>query len=119
MATATGTARLVESPSDGSDTARTGGRVAGFLIAGWRDGTVVLTAFAPVPLRPDDRLELRMQPPDGTAPRALGLFSPTGRQATLATLPPPATVLSLSVEPAGGSPTGPIAFTATVRRIQR
>jgi anti-sigma-K factor RskA len=122
MANATDTARLVEPPSDDSDTARTGGRVAGFLIAGWPDGTVVLTAFAPVPLPPGKTLELWMQSPDGTARRALGLFSPTGRQATLATLPPPATVLSLSVEPAGGSPTGaptgPIAFTGTVRRIQ-
>jgi anti-sigma-K factor RskA len=123
MANDTGTTRLAQPPSDGSDTARTGGRVAGFLIAGWPDGTVVLTALAPVPLPPGKTLELWMQPPDGTAPRALGLFSATGRQVTLATLPPPATVLSLTVEPAGGSPTGaptgPIAFTGTLRRTQR
>jgi len=122
MASDSGTARLAE-PSDTPDPARAAARPAGFLAATWPDGTVLLTAFAPVQVPGGKALELWLQPPDATAPRSLGLLPAAGRQVTLPGVPAPGTVLSVSLEPPGGSPTGAptgrVVYAGTLRPIRQ
>jgi anti-sigma-K factor RskA len=82
-------------------------------------------AISPVPIAPDRVLELWMLP-QGQDPRSLGLISATGiariRLAApvgtaLASIP----ALAVSLEPAGGSPTGkptgPVLFTGAVQQM--
>jgi anti-sigma-K factor RskA len=123
MANATGTARLVEPPVDTADPARAAAPVAGFVAAAWPDGTVVLTAFAPIPVPRDRILELWMQPPGAAAPRSLGAMPASGREATLPEAPAAGTELLVSLEPAGGSqtgaPSGPVVFAGRLQQVRR
>jgi anti-sigma-K factor RskA len=123
MANATGTATLSEPPSDTGEPARPAGRMAGFLAATWPDGTVVLTALAPVPVPGGKALELWLQPPDAKAPKSLGLLAADGRRTTLPAMPEAGTMLSVTLEPAGGSPTGAptgrLIYAGTLRPLQR
>jgi anti-sigma-K factor RskA len=123
MAADTGTARLVESRAGIPDLAPAAGRVAGFLAAAWPDGTMVLTAFAPLQVPGGKTLELWIQPPNATAPSSLGLLTAAGRQAILPTMPVNGTALMVSLEPPGGSPTGAptghVAYAGTLRQIRR
>jgi anti-sigma-K factor RskA len=122
MATYTGVGRQVEPAPDTPDPARVAGRVAGFLAATWPDGTVVLTAFAPVAVPGGKTLELWIQPPDAKAPRSLGLLPAAGREVLLPTMPADGTALSVSLEPPGGSPTGAptgrVVYAGTLRQMQ-
>jgi anti-sigma-K factor RskA len=72
-------------------------------------GHLALTPVALPPAASDTSLELWILPPGGAAPRSLGLLTSAGFEADL----PPADIASLaagglavSLEPAGGSPTG-------------
>jgi len=78
----------------------------GFLAEARPDGTVLLTALAPVAVPAGKDLELWILPPGGTAPRSLGLLPARGRQVTLQAMPAAGTALMVSLEPPGGSPTG-------------
>jgi anti-sigma-K factor RskA len=94
------------------------------LIATAAPGERVLTfkAVAPVQVAADRALELWALP-TGAAPRSLGLLPSTGSgrlalpAAALETIP----ALAVSLEPAGGSPTGaptgPVLYTGTIERI--
>jgi anti-sigma-K factor RskA len=129
MASDSGTARLVEPPPDTPEPtrapepnqapARPPGRAGGYMVAAWPDGTVVLTPLAPVPVPAGKALELWIAPPDASVPKSLGLLAEGGRRAVLPTMPPPGTVLSVTLEPQGGSPTGAptgrVVFIGTLR----
>jgi hypothetical protein len=119
----TGPARLVEPPSDTVNPDPAAGRAAGFLVAAWPDGTVVLTALAPMQIPTGKALELWIQPPGATAPKSLGVLAAAGRQVVLPTTPPAGTALSISVEPPDGSPTGTptgrIVYAGTLREMRR
>jgi anti-sigma-K factor RskA len=121
MANATGTATISE-PSDTSDAARTAGR-AGFLAATWPDGTVVLTAFAPVTVPAGKALELWIQPPDAKTPKSLGVLPASGQQQILSPAPVAGTALTVTIEPSGGSPTGAptgrVVYAGTLRPARR
>jgi anti-sigma-K factor RskA len=123
MASDIGTARLVEPSPALPDPQPAAERVAGFFAAAWNDGTIVLTAFGPVQVAGGKALELWMQPPDATAPKSLGVLPASGRLATLPSMPANGTALFVSLEPAGGSPsgapTGHIAFVGTLRQVRR
>jgi anti-sigma-K factor RskA len=123
MATDTGIGRLVEPPPDVADPAPAAGRPTGFLAATWPDGTVVLTALAPMQIAAGKALELWIQPPDAAAPRSLGVLPAAGRQMILPAIPAAGSVLSVSLEPAGGSttgaPSGRVVYAGTLRRIGR
>ncbi len=123
MASATGTATLVEPSPDTADPVRAAGHVAGFFAATWPDGTVALTAVAPVQVPAGKTLELWIQPPDAKAPRPLGVLPATGRQVTLSTMPEAGTALSVTLEPAGGAPmeapTGRVVYAGTLQRIRQ
>ena len=79
---------------------------AGFLAEARPDGTVVLTALAPVEIPSGKALELWILPPGATAPKSLGVLPASGRSVTLAAMPASGTALLVSLEPPGGSPTG-------------
>ncbi len=78
----------------------------GFVAEVRRDGSMVLTALAPVPVPAGRDLELWILPKGATAPRSLGVVTAAGRRIVLPTPPTPGTQLMVSVEPKGGSPTG-------------
>ena len=84
--------------------------------------TLTLKAVGPVQVAADRSLELWALP-EGAAPRSLGLLPSTGSgrlalpAAALATIP----ALAVSLEPAGGSPTGaptgPVLYSGKIERI--
>jgi anti-sigma-K factor RskA len=122
MATDTGLARLIDPPPAIPDPAAAG-RVTGFLVAAWADGTVVLTAFAPLKVPVGKTMELWIRPPDAKTPRSLGVLAAAGRQVSLPATPANGTELSVSLEPPGGSPTGVptghVVYAGTLRQPQR
>lgn len=72
-------------------------------------GRLTVIPVALPPAGPDQALELWLLPPDAAGPRSLGLLTPAGLErdlpaAELASLAGAA--LAVSLEPAGGSPTG-------------
>jgi hypothetical protein len=123
MANATGTATLVEPSSDVPDPARAAGRVGGFLAAAWPDGTVLLTALAPVQVPGGKTLELWLQPADGKAPKSLGMVPAAGGDVILSSVPEAGAALSVTLEPQGGSPTGAptgrVVYAGTLRPVRR
>lgn len=123
MATDTGLGHLVEPAPAIADPAPAVEGMTGFLAAAWPDGTVVLTALAPVQVPGGKALELWMQPPDAASPRSLGVLSAAADRVTLPRVPVAGTVLLVSLEPSGGSPTGAptgrIVYLGTLRRLRR
>ena len=108
MASATDAARLAEPRTETQEPARPAPRPAGFLAAVWPDGTVVLTAFAPVRPPAGKALELWIRPPNSTVPRSLGVLAAADApRVTLPSAPLAGTELSISLEPPGGSPPAP------------
>jgi anti-sigma-K factor RskA len=78
----------------------------GFLAEARADGSVVVSALAPVAVPPGHDLELWILRPGESAPAPLGVLPPGGRRVTLGAMPPDGTRLMVSLEPPGGSPTG-------------
>ncbi len=64
-----------------------------------------------------------MQPPGAKAPMSLGVLPASGRQVALPGTPPAGTALSVTLEAAGGSPTGAptgrVVYAGTLRQPQR
>ena len=120
MASDTGSARLVEPSLSNPDPAPAAGHGPGFVAAVWPDGTVVLTALAPMQVADGKTLELWIQPPDAAAPTSLGALPADGRQAKLPGVPANGTTLSVSLEPAGlsrtGAPSGRVLYIGTLRQ---
>lgn len=90
-----------------------------------RDRTVAVKVVGGAPVPPDKSLELWMLP-DGGAPRSLGVLPATGTgRVTLPALPDVALAnvpaLAVSLEQAGGSPTGapqgPVLYTGRVEKF--
>lgn len=74
-----------------------------------RSGHLAVTPVALPPAAADTSLELWILPPGGAAPRSLGLLTPQGFDGDLAAGDAASLVagaLAVSLEPAGGSPTG-------------
>jgi anti-sigma-K factor RskA len=90
------------------------GRTSGFLAEARSDGTVVLTALAPVQVPSGKALELWILPPGQTVPKSLGVLAANGTKVTLPEIPATGTQLMVSLEPPTGSPsgqpTGPVLF---------
>ncbi len=87
--------------------------------------TLLVKAVATVPLAADRALELWALP-EGRNPQSLGLVSATGVARLVLARPADATLqnvpaLAVSLEPAGGSPTGlptgPVLYTGAVQRL--
>jgi len=79
---------------------------AGFLVEARPDGTVLLTALAPIQVPAGKAMELWMLPPGASVPKSLGVLPPNGGTMALPSMPPVGTALMISLEPAGGSPIG-------------
>jgi anti-sigma-K factor RskA len=98
------------------------GHTPGFLAEARADGTVVLTAFAPVDVPNGKALELWVLPPGGTVPRSLGVLPAAGTQVVLPSMPAAGTALMVSLEPPGGSPTGlptgPVVYAGKLQQMQ-
>jgi anti-sigma-K factor RskA len=94
----------------------------GFLAEARADGTVVLTAFAPVDVPSGKALELWLLAPGGTVPKSLGVLPPAGTQVVLPTAPAAGAALLVSLEPPGGSPTGlptgPVVYAGKLQQLQ-
>jgi len=94
----------------------------GFLAEARADGTVVLTAFAPVEVPAGKALELWVLPPGATVPKSLGVLPAAGTQVTLPTMPAAGAALMVSLEPPGGSPTGlptgPVVYAGKLQQMQ-
>jgi len=94
---------------------------AGFLAEAQPNGTVVLTALAPVEVPSGHDLELWILPPGAATPAPLGVLPAQGRRLTLPKMPPAGTQLMVSVEPPGGSttgaPTGPVVFAGSLGQL--
>jgi anti-sigma-K factor RskA len=94
----------------------------GFLAEARADGTVVLTAFAPVDVPNGKALELWVLPPGGTVPKSLGVLPAAGTQVVLPSMPAAGTSLLVSLEPPGGSPTGlptgPVVYAGKLQQLQ-
>ena len=78
----------------------------GFLAEAQPNGTVLLTALTTVPVPNGRDLELWILPPGQKVPTSLGLLPAVGKRITLKGMPVAGTQLMVSMEPAGGSPTG-------------
>jgi anti-sigma-K factor RskA len=82
------------------------------------DGSLLLTAIAPAPIPTGRDLELWALAPGSTRPVSLGVIPPGGKR-----IAPPSdnTKLLVSLEPAGGSPTGqatgPVLYAGTLTRV--
>lgn len=83
------------------------------------DGRLVLIALHQIPVAPGKALELWALPAGAKRPVPLGLLPTTGRSVRKTPVPSPGTQLMISLEPAGGSPTGlptgPVLYAGTVR----
>jgi anti-sigma-K factor RskA len=83
-----------------------GGPAPAFLAELQPDGRLVVSAVAPASV-PDGRdLELWLLPPGAQRPTSLGVLPQGGKSIQLPTSPPVGSQLLVSLEPAGGSPTG-------------
>jgi anti-sigma-K factor RskA len=99
----------------------TDGHAAGFLVEARSDGTVLLSALAPVQVPPGKALELWMLPPGQTVPKSLGVFPADGTRLALPSVPPNGTTLMVSLEPSsgapGGKPSGPVLFEGHLQQM--
>jgi anti-sigma-K factor RskA len=80
-----------------------------FLVEAGRDGALRLAAVnTPGPVAPDRVRQLWALPPGATAPISLGLLPPEGRFTVSpgTARPEPGMLIEITLEPAGGSPTG-------------
>ncbi len=93
----------------------------GFIAQARADGSVVLTAFAPVTVPGGRDLELWILRPGQKAPASLGVLPAGGKRVTLPAVPPEGTQLLISLEPPGGSttgqPTGPVLYGGALTQI--
>jgi anti-sigma-K factor RskA len=95
-----------------------GAAAPAFVARSQPDGRLLLTSIAPAPVPTGRDLELWALAPGSTRPVSLGVIPPGGKQ-----IEPPSdhTQLLVSLEPAGGSPTGqasgPVLYAGTVTRV--
>jgi anti-sigma-K factor RskA len=78
----------------------------GFVAEARANGTVLLTALAPLDVPAGHDLELWILPKGARTPTPLGVLPASGRRIVLTAPPEPGTQLMVSLEPQGGSPTG-------------
>jgi len=78
----------------------------GFMAKAMPDGTLIVAAVAPAPVPAGRDMELWILPPGAAQPASLGMLPASGHRITMAKMPPAGTELMISLEPAGGSPTG-------------
>ena len=94
-----------------------GSQAAAYIAQVQPDGSLRLIALRAVPVAAGKDLELWALPPGATRPVALGVLPASGR--VPATVPGQGTQLMISLEPAGGSPTGlptgPVLFAGTLK----
>lgn len=84
-----------------------GGPATAFVAELRGDGTLLVSAIAPAPVPAGRDLELWVLPRGGQRPASLGTLPPAGRPITVvADRVPEGAQLLVSLEPAGGSPTG-------------
>lgn len=115
-------------PGSGPGAAQSGGRVAAigpvgapppaFLANADTDGRVVLTALSPASVPAGRDLQLWVLPPGAKKVASLGVLPAGGRSVALPSMPATGTQLLVSLEPAGGSPTGqptgPVLYAGTL-----
>jgi anti-sigma-K factor RskA len=77
-----------------------------FVASAQPNGTVVLTSVSPAPVPAGKDLELWILRPGATRVAPLGVLSASGGSVRLPAAPATGTQLLISLEPAGGSPTG-------------
>lgn len=94
-----------------------GSQAAAYIAQVQPDGSLRLIALRSVPVASGKDLELWALPPGATRPVALGVLPASGR--VPAAVPGQGTQLMISLEPAGGSPTGlptgPVLFAGTLK----
>ncbi len=85
------------------------------------DGALLVRPVADVPVQSGKDLELWALPEGAKAPRSLGVLPAIGRRLTVHGLRPAGTQLLVSLEPAGGSPTGaptgPVLYAGTLEQL--
>jgi anti-sigma-K factor RskA len=122
MAAETGTPTLLEPRPANASSQKPGTNVSAYLAEARPDGTLILTAVAPVDVPSGKALELWILPPGGTAPKSLGVLPPAGRKVELPAMPAAGTALMVSLEPPGGSPTGaptgPVVYAGKLGQLQ-
>jgi anti-sigma-K factor RskA len=98
-----------------------GGPAPAFLAHTEHDGSIQLTALSPAPVPAGRDLELWALPAGATRPISLGVIPPGGKRVNPRALPTARTQLLVSLEPAGGSPTGqptgPVLYAGTFTRV--
>ena len=98
-----------------------GSQAAAYIAQLQPDGSLRLTALRPVSVASGKDLELWALPPGATRPVALGVLPASVR--VPATIPGDGTQLMISLEPAGGSPTGlptgPVLYAGTLKVADR
>ncbi|MGH7080572.1 MAG: anti-sigma factor [Acetobacteraceae bacterium] len=86
------------------------------------NGALLIRALSPVSVAEGKALELWALPPGAKAPVALGVLPPNGMRVETAANLGHATELMISLEPAGGSPTGkptgPVMYQGRLSRIE-
>jgi anti-sigma-K factor RskA len=85
------------------------------------DGSLMVRPLAPVQVAQGKDLELWALPEGAKAPVSLGVLPSIGRSVSMRGLPTGATQILVSLEPAGGSPTGqptgPVMYSGTLKRL--
>lgn len=128
LALAAGFAAVALLPQFGPGAAQSGGRIAtigpvgvpppAFLANADTDGRVVLTALSPASVPAGRDLQLWVLPPGAQKVASLGVLPAGGRAVALPSMPATGTQLLISLEPAGGSPTGqptgPVLYAGTL-----
>jgi anti-sigma-K factor RskA len=93
-----------------------GGAAAAYVAELEPNGTLRLVGLQPIPVAHGKDLELWALPTGSTHPIALGLLPPAGRRIAPPSFPPVGTKLLVSLEPQGGSPTGPVLFAGQLHK---
>jgi len=93
-----------------------------FMVRWEPDGTMTVRPLTNVPVQVGKDLELWILPAGAKQPQSLGVLPAMGRQLVPPTANVPGAQLMVSLEPAGGSPTGlpsgPVLYAGTMTRLE-